>query len=71
MKGRDLTGKKLGKYEIIMRVGRGSTADVYKAFHPQLNRYVGIKTPTPTSISLDTIGPPEETEESPPYGGNG
>ncbi|MEE8391656.1 MAG: serine/threonine-protein kinase, partial [Anaerolineae bacterium] len=47
MKGRDLTGKKLGKYEIIMRVGRGSTADVYKAFHPQLNRYVGIKVLSP------------------------
>jgi serine/threonine-protein kinase len=47
MKSRDLTGKRLGEYEIIEQIGRGATADVYKAFQPKLNRYVGIKVLSP------------------------
>ena len=43
MTNRDLTGKQLGEYKIIEQVGRGATSDVYKAFQPNLNRYVGIK----------------------------
>lgn len=33
----------LGKYEIIERLGRGGMAEVYKAYHPNLDRYVAIK----------------------------
>ncbi len=33
----------IGKYELISRLGRGGMGEVYKAFHPQLQRYVAIK----------------------------
>ncbi|MFP4321891.1 MAG: protein kinase domain-containing protein, partial [Anaerolineales bacterium] len=35
--------KTLGKYEIIDRLGRGGMAEVYRAYHPSLDRYVAIK----------------------------
>lgn len=34
---------RIGKYELISRLGRGGMGEVYKAFHPQLHRYVAIK----------------------------
>ncbi|MBE7472784.1 MAG: hypothetical protein DPW09_12090 [Anaerolineae bacterium] len=39
----NLVGKTLGKYRIVARLGRGGMAEVYKAYQPGLNRYVGIK----------------------------
>jgi len=35
--------KKLGKYEIIDRIGRGGMAEVYRGYHVALDRYVAIK----------------------------
>lgn len=39
----DLTGKTLGKYQLIERLGRGGMAEVYKAYQPSLERYVAVK----------------------------
>ena len=41
--GQDLTGKTLGKYKLEERVGRGGMADVYRAYHPNLQRHVAVK----------------------------
>jgi serine/threonine protein kinase len=38
-----LEGKNLGKYRLLEPLGRGGMAQVYKAYHPQLDRYVAIK----------------------------
>jgi tRNA A-37 threonylcarbamoyl transferase component Bud32 len=38
-----LVGKTLGKYRLVARLGRGGMAEVYKAYQPGLDRYVGIK----------------------------
>jgi serine/threonine protein kinase len=39
----DLIGKVLGKYELRERIGRGGMAEVYKAYHASLDRYVALK----------------------------
>jgi serine/threonine-protein kinase len=38
-----VANRKLGKYEIIERLGRGGMAEVYRAYHTSLDRYVAIK----------------------------
>jgi hypothetical protein len=39
----DLGGKTLGKYELRERIGRGGMAEVYKAYHASLDRFVALK----------------------------
>ncbi len=38
-----LEGLQLGKYQLREQLGRGGMADVYRAYHPQLDRFVAIK----------------------------
>ena len=39
----DLTGKTFGPYQIVAPLGEGGMAAVYKAFQPNMERYVAIK----------------------------
>ena len=43
----DLTGQRLGQYQILARVGKGSVSTIYKAYQPKLDRYVAIKVLSP------------------------
>jgi serine/threonine protein kinase len=37
-------GEQVGPYQIVQQLGQGGMATVYKAYHPQLDRHVAIKT---------------------------
>ncbi|MCB0019237.1 MAG: serine/threonine protein kinase, partial [Anaerolineales bacterium] len=38
-----LTGQTLGKYQILEPLGQGGMSQVYRAYHPQLDRFVALK----------------------------
>ncbi|RMF30912.1 MAG: serine/threonine protein kinase, partial [Chloroflexi bacterium] len=38
-----LIGRTIGPYQVLEKIGQGGMAEVYKAFHPALRRYVAIK----------------------------
>jgi serine/threonine protein kinase len=39
----ELVGHTLGPYQVLEKIGHGGMAEVYKAFHSALNRFVAIK----------------------------
>lgn len=39
----DLSGRRLGRYELRERLGRGGMAEVYKAYQPGMDRFVAVK----------------------------
>ena len=39
----NLIGVAIGAYQILEKIGQGGMAEVYKAYHPGLNRYAAIK----------------------------
>ena len=39
----DLTGKQLGPYQIVARLGEGGMAAVFRAYQPGMERYVALK----------------------------
>jgi tRNA A-37 threonylcarbamoyl transferase component Bud32 len=43
----DLTGQRLGQYQILARVGKGSVSTIYKAYQPKLDRFVAVKVLSP------------------------
>ncbi len=49
--GEDLTGRSVGPYRILERCGQGGMAEVYKGYHPLIDRYVAIKVLRPTLAS--------------------
>ncbi|HEY4722677.1 MAG TPA: SUMF1/EgtB/PvdO family nonheme iron enzyme, partial [Anaerolineae bacterium] len=46
----DLTGQRLGQYQILERVSRGATSTVYKAYQEKLDRCVAVKVLSPHFI---------------------
>lgn len=47
----DLTGRSIGPYRILERCGQGGMAEVYKGYHPLIDRYVAIKVLRPALAS--------------------
>jgi serine/threonine protein kinase len=50
----DLTGIQLGKYHVVEQLDTGGMAEVYKAYQPDLDRYVAVKVIT-SDLSSDPM----------------
>jgi serine/threonine protein kinase len=59
-----LEGQTLGKYRVLEPLGRGGMAQVYRAYHPQLNRYVAVKV-LRSDLLEDTEPDPDSWRASP------
>ena len=46
---------RIGKYEIVSRIGQGAMGEVYKAHDPVLNRFVAVKTMTGVLTAADEL----------------
>jgi serine/threonine-protein kinase len=46
----DLTGQRLGQYQILARVSKGATSTIYKAYQPKLDRFVAVKVLSPQVV---------------------
>ncbi|MBN1975966.1 MAG: protein kinase [Anaerolineae bacterium] len=49
----DLSGTTLGKYRLVEKVGQGGMAQVYRAYQPDLDRYVAVKVLHPHLLGDD------------------
>src|SRR5512136_65598 len=43
----DLTGQRLGQYQILARISKGPVSTIYKAYQPKLDRFVAVKVLSP------------------------
>jgi hypothetical protein len=46
----DLTGQRLGQYQILARISKGPVSTIYKAYQPKLDRFVAIKVLSPQVV---------------------
>ena len=47
--------ERIGKYEVVSRIGQGAMGEVFKARDPVLNRFVAIKTMTGVLTADDDL----------------
>ena len=48
--------ERIGKYEIVSKIGQGAMGEVYKARDTVLDRYVAIKTMSPAVLGNPEMG---------------
>ncbi|QOY86829.1 protein kinase domain-containing protein [Paludibaculum fermentans] len=48
-------GKALGRFQLLSLIGRGGMGEVYRAFDPDLNRFVAVKCMAPTSLGAGAV----------------
>ena len=48
-------GENIGPYRLVEQLGQGGMATVFKAYHPELDRYVAIKALHPAFAEDDTF----------------